>query len=119
MNDGGPAFPLHIPAVPMGVGPATASGMSIRDYFAAMAMQGQIADNVPYPDMASLAKASYIIADAMLAERNMLTNEQRDWLSAYPPRTLFCHFVRHLRERFNLTPEQAGKVLAAWVWEQR
>ena len=66
-NDGGPAFPLisedyeairHI-------------GMSLRDYFAAAALQGLLAsssvgDALAEPDY---AKAAYIQADAMLAER--------------------------------------------------
>lgn len=70
-NDGGSAFPV---VNQMG----TQSGMSLRDYFAAKAMQGWLAS---YGDEAShparygngaaddLARDSYAIADAMLAER--------------------------------------------------
>lgn len=67
LNDYGPAFPLisedhraihHL-------------GMSLRDYFAAAALQGMLAsssvgDALAEPDY---AKAAYLQADAMIAER--------------------------------------------------
>ena len=82
---GGPAFPcsmpqkeeLHIP------------GMSLRDYFAAKAMQGLLAqhsteecesgnrDFVPdysYRDRVTLAARAWLIADAMLAARSSVEN---------------------------------------------
>jgi hypothetical protein len=61
INDGGPAFPLK--------GPLTSDslGMSLRDYFAAKAMQSLVAlDNA---NNINIAIWSYEIADAMLAER--------------------------------------------------
>jgi len=80
INDGGPAFPLK--------GPLTSDclGMSLRDYFAAKAMQallskhGGYADDESCPgyrpclsenalDVDCLAEYAYSQADAMLAER--------------------------------------------------
>ena len=42
-------------------------GMSLRDYFAAEAMQGLIANNST--DAQEIAQAAYIVADAMLKRR--------------------------------------------------
>jgi hypothetical protein len=74
-DDGGPAFPLHLHM-------QGAEGMTLRDYFAAMALQGLCANpNGPYsetnplvcgPDNRStldVAQESYDLADAMLAAR--------------------------------------------------
>lgn len=73
INDGGPAFPLQ------SIGPDFApgyAGMTLRDYFAAKAMQGLVSghfakygheDYWPRPEIASEA---YEIADAMLAARD-------------------------------------------------
>jgi len=64
-NNGGPAFPssivddsLHVP------------GMTLRDYFAAKAMQGML-EMAEYRDLTSeeYARGAYRVADAMLAER--------------------------------------------------
>lgn len=71
INDGGPAFPN----VPDGAGDRWAdwdTGMTLRDYFAAKAMQGFIAQELasqPYESAAEVARASYAMADAMLAAR--------------------------------------------------
>ena len=62
-DTGGPAFPA-----PAGCGQDT--GMTLRDYFAAKAMQGKMA--CPYKTQSGAdvyARDSYAIADAMLAER--------------------------------------------------
>lgn len=64
INDGGPAFPQE--------NDATGSmGMTLRDYFAAKAMQGyltheQAANHIPVD---SVARWSYEVADAMLRAR--------------------------------------------------
>jgi len=71
-NTGGPAFPgLH----PSKECTYKDSGMTLRDYFAAKAMQGIITAG-KYGGVIgvngyefSLAKMAYITADAMLAER--------------------------------------------------
>ncbi len=63
--DGGAAFPLepNIPSLP------TNYGMTLRDYFAASAMQGLIGKMSVADSKEKIAKASYILADAMIAER--------------------------------------------------
>lgn len=80
-NDGGPAFPviaatknLHFPseekAAEYRKERALELGMTLRDYFAAKAMQGFLAgrySTIPDPEYA--AEHSYKIADAMLKER--------------------------------------------------
>ena len=54
---GGPAFPTS----------HNGFGMTIRDYFAAHAMEGLIANNST--DAQEIAQAAYIVADAMLERR--------------------------------------------------
>ncbi len=62
--DGGAAFPI---VHPDGQG-VQYYGMSLRDYFAAKAMQGRLA--VPgYVDVEQGAAMAYRMADAMLKER--------------------------------------------------
>jgi hypothetical protein len=62
-NDGGPTFPVQS---------ATNDGVTLRDYFAAKAMQGMISatynpsQNTMTED---IALEAYAMADAMLAER--------------------------------------------------
>ena len=65
LNDGGPAFPSTITDDSLHVG-----GMSLRDYFAAKAMQGLLSmDLKPDVENEELAEAAYAIADAMIKER--------------------------------------------------
>lgn len=64
-QNGGPAFPCDQKNRPY---PENYTGMSLRDYFAAKAMQGMISNpkaksNIKYIEMA------YKIADAMIEER--------------------------------------------------
>lgn len=73
-NNGGPAFPR--PKSPKGEYtdsevPGAQTGMSLRDYFAARAMQSVIAkSSLRTSEMIEAAAiASYGIADAMLLER--------------------------------------------------
>ena len=52
----------------------TGQGMTLRDYFANSAMKGMVSNNGMYdlismPAIENLAKESYIIADAMLKQR--------------------------------------------------
>jgi len=59
-DDGGPAFPVI----------GEAGGMSLRDYFAAKAMQGFAAAGADeWPSAEDLAHDAYTLADAMLRER--------------------------------------------------
>ncbi|HBL8926501.1 TPA: hypothetical protein LTW74_001425 [Enterobacter hormaechei] len=78
VNNGGPAFPhLRKPVAPGVEQVITDGGMTLRDYFAAKAMQafitGAMSDGTPLRTMDGddkvAAKAAYIIADAMLKER--------------------------------------------------
>ena len=46
-------------------------GMTLRDYFAANAMQGLLSSDV-YAPLETFAKQSYKVADAMLAAREKL-----------------------------------------------
>lgn len=48
-----------------------ASGMSLRDYFAAKAMQGHLSNSYTYNDPDIVAKSAYKIADAMLKQREL------------------------------------------------
>ena len=69
MKNGGPAFPLQ------SIGPEFApgyAGMSLRDYFAAKAMQGLMASPECPESMEVAAKCSYNLADAMLKAREAL-----------------------------------------------
>lgn len=60
INTGGPAFPAHTISM--------YEGMTLRDYFAAKAMQGILAGNST--KVHEIAQASYTVADAMLKERS-------------------------------------------------
>ena len=65
-KDGGTAFPITRMDEPY------REGMSLRDYFAAAALQGLIASDVYRKDQGSqkkVAEISYILADAMLEAR--------------------------------------------------
>jgi hypothetical protein len=65
-NDGGPAFPNNDHTLDI------EKGMTVRDYFAAKAMQAMIANNWLMNSASALDKlsvAAYEMADAMLMER--------------------------------------------------
>jgi hypothetical protein len=70
-----PDFPSNPPAFPNEVGyKHQQGGMTLRDYFAAKAMQGLIASPRGTPDGSNAtdeyyAKCAYIMADAMLKAR--------------------------------------------------
>lgn len=72
MEDGGPAFPRSGTAITV-----SHAGMTLRDYFAATALQGMISNlqNIHFADGKMLigdyaiAKSAYELADAMLAAR--------------------------------------------------
>jgi len=85
INDGGPAFPVQESIISSGsTGVPASSGMSLRDYFAAKALQAMLID--PNPNSADfidpdykgatdttvaerVAKRAFSFADAMLAAR--------------------------------------------------
>ena len=78
-NDGGTAFPSHVTTNTNGVDVvAWQKGMTLRDYFAAKAMQAMVSNpntNTGANDVAGAAKAvvgwAYQISDAMLAAREV------------------------------------------------
>lgn len=72
-DNGGPAFPV---SDVMALEPRTtaemvslAHGMTLRDYFAAQAMTGIIANPENKGSASFFAENAYAIADAMIAER--------------------------------------------------
>ena len=71
-DDGGPAFPEPgLSGLPNGEFLYGRSGMTLRDYFAAAALQGWIA-SVPadqHIHEGAVAKRVYLMADAMLKAR--------------------------------------------------
>jgi hypothetical protein len=59
------------PAFPTYLAENMALGMTLRDYFAAAAMQSFIATRKhPGIDTVETTKRAYLVADSMLAERN-------------------------------------------------
>jgi hypothetical protein len=72
MSDGGPAYPVSYEKYEPGVGKVWQDhpGMSLRDYFAAKAMQAALA-NDPGLDRTNMeiALSAYATADAMLVIR--------------------------------------------------
>lgn len=71
-NNGGPAFPVVGENGPYGEGDFITVGMSLRDYFVAKAMCGMLAYTESWVDeieAAIFAEKSYLLADAMLKER--------------------------------------------------
>ena len=82
IDDGGPAFPCPITSTDGGGTELSneygLGGMSLRDYFAAKAMQGMLSNaemmqndkGVRNNTFANYAAAAYIQADAVLAERS-------------------------------------------------
>ena len=69
IKDGGPAFPMPAHTDQNGTRVPMAGGMTLRDYFAAKAMQGLMNTEYRLTDASYKAKQSYAIADAMLRAR--------------------------------------------------
>lgn len=68
INEGGPAFPFREQDGEGGY--QRFPGMSLRDYFAAAALQGMLSDpDAGKVDWKHLAEEAYEAADAMLAAR--------------------------------------------------
>jgi hypothetical protein len=79
VDNGGPAFPVAPEVDRNGDYTSGVSGMTLRDYFAAKAMNGMLSADITthqdgvdkiVDDPSELARMSYRIADAMIAERN-------------------------------------------------
>lgn len=70
INTGGPAFPRSGRVSSVGlVVEEPQRGMTLRDYFAAKAMQADLVDGVHESDFALTAARAYKMADAMLKAR--------------------------------------------------
>ena len=68
-NDDGPAFPMQVKVSP---GSEVIYGMSLRDYFAAKAMLGEITDQgLEGRDPDHIAGMAYEMADAMIRAREV------------------------------------------------
>lgn len=69
-NDGGPAFPFGQISETTGqpVNGFYDPGMSLRDFFAAKAMQASLSRGTPV-NIETMAKSAYTYADAMLKAR--------------------------------------------------
>lgn len=59
---------MNIPAFPAQFFDERATGMTLRDYFAAKAMQGLLSSDV-YAPVEKFAKQAYVMADEMLKAR--------------------------------------------------
>ncbi len=72
INNGGPAFPMCMPTA---AGTGVVYGMTLRDYFAAKALQAELMfpeDHRDAEDWAlEVAQVSYRVADAMLRAREV------------------------------------------------
>ncbi|CAB4131189.1 hypothetical protein UFOVP126_51 [uncultured Caudovirales phage] len=64
-NTGGPAFPVDETALVRNL-----QGMTLRDYFAAKAMQAEMAQGIHESDFDWMVARCYKVADAMLAARS-------------------------------------------------
>ena len=68
-NTGGPAFPI---VIDIGQGVEFHTGMTLRDYFAAKAMQSHLThDGSEHANEIGVAKWAYEMADAMLKARKL------------------------------------------------
>lgn len=69
-DTGGPAFPHTVEYKGADCGGVVPhGGMTVRDYFAARAMQGLLAGKLTSTDLRLIANDSYAMADAMLKAR--------------------------------------------------
>lgn len=81
-DDGGPAFPVSCSAdgVPLGVSYQNTDGMTLRDWFAGVALQGILAANAKCSEEVNdknvdfvVAREAYASADAMIEARKKKT----------------------------------------------
>ena len=67
MNTGGPAFPYYDN---LEDGSVSEHGMTLRDYFAGQCLSGIVSNLDENDDPADAARAAYVMADAMIRERD-------------------------------------------------
>lgn len=72
IKDGGPAFPQPNQAHPGNPNPDNGPGMSLRDFFAAKALQALFDSDAGHrpEEMEMIASEAYAMADAMLKVRD-------------------------------------------------
>jgi len=71
INTGGAAFPeVNVRNFEGMLVPHHSPGMTLRDYFAAAALQGSLAGNRHLLTLGERAQEAYLMADAMLRERS-------------------------------------------------
>lgn len=76
-NDGGPAFPCESNIIMNGKqATVPAQGITVRDYFAAAALQGRLARCGHSGRWSDMAQYSYDAADAMLKQRRLTKEPQ-------------------------------------------
>ena len=68
-GNGGQAFPCSHQNMMTGFPTEEMSGMTLRDYFAAQALTGMLADSNVQGSPKTFAERSYALADAMLEAR--------------------------------------------------
>lgn len=70
-NTGGPAFPVKTPTPGYNFEKTVHPGMTLRDHFAGLAMQGLVSTGAHAPSLyEQLAAKCYILADAMIKARD-------------------------------------------------
>lgn len=78
-KDGGSAFPREQKLIVHDDGTerftAVERGMTLRDYFAAAALQGMLTNRDYYSDIERFTKEAYEAADAMLKQREAIRKE--------------------------------------------
>jgi len=77
INDGGPAFPVILSsenARDERISPIVSEGLTIRDWFAGMALQGFTANEQTCSEISNVetARLCYEVADAMLKAREVI-----------------------------------------------
>ena len=70
INTGGPAFPVPLNPGQSWQGMSPCDGMTLRDYFAAKAMQSMLLTVKREQDVDIISKAAYRMADDMLKARS-------------------------------------------------
>lgn len=90
-RDGGPAFPIFTPDIPVSGSP----GISVRDYFAAKAMQAMISN-------------SFVAEKLFEAKLQMTPEGQAAFDTNIMPKTAYRHADAMLKERAALRPDAAG-----------
>jgi hypothetical protein len=115
-NDGGPAFPLEYSTFQYHQNSNTErifhhqTGLSLRDYFAAKAMQGIASDSTfnPVDDYEiTISKLSYQIADAMLEAREKWKPKKKNVHGSIIARLLCVHGIRTRAGTGTLTQKSA------------